>query len=395
MENLPELVAFSQYKLGGVQNFYYNILSHAPPGMFDIRWIFEEVDDGDPRLSQLYGIGEEIIFPISTGSDQTTYQMASRLAQLVSNRPGIVLANFWHDLVTLHLHRRPQKTIFFVCHDEGYVQIARNFEFLIDVFIAHNLQFFEAMKQAMPAREKDIFFIPFGVKIPELLPKSNDFGPLRLVISARLQEKKGVYDIPLIDTKLKESGVTAQWTIIGRGPEEERLKSMLLPRGNFSFYSPIENCEVLALMQQQDIFILPSRLDGLPVALLEAMSVYCVPVISAFNEGIKRVVTEDIGYVLPIGDIDAFAKVIVHLNNNRLELQERAKRARSSVMREYNIEEQAKKYFELFSRFRELKKPIRKHFYRYGGWLDYPFLPSFLRDAIRKIKKAVSMKFSF
>lgn len=392
MDNLPELIAFSQYKLGGVQNFYYNILANAPKELFDVCWIFEETADNDPKLPQLYGIGKEIIFKLEAHRGQTTYEMADRLQQLISNRPGVILANFWHDLVTLHLHRRPEKTVFFICHDEGYVPLALQFEFLIDVFIAHNEQFFEEMRQVLPERIKDIHFIPHGVKIPPVVVRQNPDTSLKIVIAARMQELKGVYDIPLIDDFLKKKGVKVEWTLIGSGPEKENLQSILLPRGNTRFYAPERNEDVLALMQQQDVFILPSRLDGLPVSLLEAMSTGCVPVISEFNQGIKKVVTDDIGFVLPVGDIHAFGEAISALHQNREDLKNRSQRARTTVINNYNIDIQAKKYFDLFKKYKEFKKPKRNKFHRYGGILDYPFWPPFLRTNLRLLKNTLMGK---
>jgi glycosyltransferase involved in cell wall biosynthesis len=364
----------------------------VPPEKFSIRWIFEEEDDGEAKLPQLYGLGEEIIFPVAGGKQQTTYDMAKRLSALIPNHEGVVLANFRHDLVTLHLHRRPLKTIFFICHDEGYLYLAEQFEFLIDVFIAHNYQFYEAMTTAMPLRKNDIFFIPFGVTIPPTTTHHTDDAPLRIVIAARMQVSKGVYDIPLIDDLLNERGVVVHWTIIGDGPEKLKLKKLLEPRGNFAFHAPASNDEVRRLMVQQDVFILPSRLDGLPVALLEAMSVGCVPVISAFNEGIRKVVLPEIGFVLPVGDNALFAEKIALLHGNRTALKERSRAARSAVEKHYNISSQAAKYVELFERYKELKKPMRKKFHRYGGWLDLPFWPSSFRHVLRMLKRLVINK---
>ena len=70
-------------------------------------------------------------------------------------------------------------------------------------------------------------------------------------------------------------------------------------RNNFLFDTPTNTDGVLKHASNNDIFILPSRLDGLPVALLESMSVGLVPIISEFNPGIKKVVTEKEGYVVP------------------------------------------------------------------------------------------------
>lgn len=387
---MAELVAFSQYKLGGVQNFYHNLLSKAPAGQFEIRWIFEDVQDGDPPLPQLYGIGEEIVFKLSVKEGETAYEMAQRLQALISNKPGAVLANFPTELITLHLYRRSKKTIFYICHDEGYVPIAKRFEFIIDVFIAHNSAFYDALVKEMPHREKDIHYIPYGVQVPAQLPAKTPSDALRIVIAARLVRLKGVYDIPVIDTMLKQHEVNVNWTIIGDGPEKESLQSMLLPRGNFTFYSPDTTAEVLRIMQQHDIFILPSRLDGLPVALLEAMSVGCVPVISAFNDGIHKVVTNDIGYVLDIEKIELFANAIMHLHNNREELAIRSERAFKKVKEEFNGSVQSAKYFDLFGRYSELKKSVRRKIPNYGGLLDHPVFPKVFTRVVRNLKTVLN-----
>jgi len=385
------LVAFSQYKLGGVQNFYYNLLSHAPGGKYTIKWIFEKVNDKDPKLQGPYGIGEEIVFDVESDSPETTYEMARRLGKLIPKEKGIILANFWHDLVTLHLYRRPLATVFFVCHDEGYVPMAADFEFLIDVFIAHNYQFYEEMVKALPHRKEDVYFIPYGVRVPDFYRIHNPSQPLNIVIAARLQVSKGINDLPVVDELIKKQGVLVNWTIIGQGPEKQQLEDRLLPRGNFRFFSPARNEEVLALMQQQDVFILPSRLDGLPVAMLEAMSVGCVPVISRFNKGIEKVVTSDIGFVLPVEDLQQFADSIIKLDRDRDDLRVRSRRARAAVVEHYNIGKQSRKYFDLFENFGQLKKPVRKKFRRYGGWLDHPLCPVFLRSFVRIVKAKISI----
>jgi hypothetical protein len=124
----------------------------------------------------------------------------------------------------------------------------------------------------------------------------------------------------------------------------------------------------------------------LPVALLEAMSVGCVPVISAFNEGIRKVVLPEIGFVVPVGDNTQFVEKIIALNNNRSDLKIRSARARENIERNYNLTIQAQKYIALFNRYKEFKRPIRRKFHRYGGWLDYPFWPSVLRTTLRKVK---------
>jgi glycosyltransferase involved in cell wall biosynthesis len=303
MADRPELIAFSEHKIGGVQNFYWNILSNAPRKKFDIKWVFYDNDkDVDPKPLEPYGIAEEIIIKMPLYPGERVYSFAERLEKLISDRPGVLLTNFPAELYTLHLFRRRKKTIFFICHDENYVPFAVQFSFLIDVFIAHNISFYNKLVEELPGRKDHIHYKPYGVSIPAEVRDKNEFQPLKIIIAARLQPSKGILDIPIIDELLRKKGVVVEWTIVGDGTVKKEMQDIMIPRGNCKFYTPVNNKAVIEVMVQNDIFILPSRLDGLPVAMLEAMSVGCVPVISAFNEGIKKVVTEDVGYVLPVGD---------------------------------------------------------------------------------------------
>jgi glycosyltransferase involved in cell wall biosynthesis len=385
------LTAFSQYKIGGVQNYYFNILSNLPKEYFDIHWIFEDTNDTDSKLPRPYNICREELVKVPLHEEETIYGTAKRIAKLIPDTPGIVMANFLPDLAALHLYRKKKRTITFVCHDEYYVPLAQKFEFLIDVFIAHNIQFYHEMRNVMPERQEDIYYLPYGVPIPDVSPVKNP-GKLKIILAARLNELKGIYDIPQIDSELKNRGVDISWCIVGDGPDKNKFKELVSARGNFEFFTPESTAGVVDLMAQSHIFILPSRLDGLPVALLESMSVGCVPVISDFNEGIKEVITPSEGFVLPKGDIKAFADAIQQLNDNRNLLSDLSRANRLKAEKEFNIKIQVQKYAELFKNYRQLKKPYRNKRVNYSGYLDRPFVPSFIRKPIRKFKKIMFSK---
>ncbi|THU41530.1 glycosyltransferase family 4 protein [Niastella caeni] len=392
MAEKPELIVFSQYKLGGVQNFYYNLLSNDPYQAFDKKWIFsDDVNSDDPKLPALFNCCEEIVFPLQQTPGEDAYIRASRLEKLISERAGAVLTNFDLELSTLHLHRRNNKTIFFICHDEWYLSRAVRFDFLIDVFIAHNIEFYNRLRSLLPKRKNDVYYLPYGVNIPSIQRKPNVDKELKIVIAARLQPEKGTNDLPVINRLLQEQGITVKWTIIGNGPEKTYLQQEL--KDNAEFFTFSKNQEVVNEMANNDIFILPSRLDGLPVAMLEAMSVGCVPVISKFNEGITAVVTNDIGYVLPVGDNNAFASAIAELHYNRQELETKSKAALRLINEKYEVKERSKEYFDLFLRYKELKKKKRLKIPNYGsGYLSHPWIPAIASKTLRKIRKVLSEK---
>ena len=93
-------------------------------------------------------------------------------------------------------------------------------------------------------------------------------------IAKELKEKMA--DVWLVDS-LVEKELLDQW---GKSP---RVR----------FCSPPTNPEVLALCAQSDVFVLPTRFEGFPVSLLEAMSAGLEPVVSDLPSGIPEVVSTE------------------------------------------------------------------------------------------------------
>jgi glycosyltransferase involved in cell wall biosynthesis len=85
-----------------------------------------------------------------------------------------------------------------------------------------------------------------------------------------------------------------------------------------------------------DVFVLPSRREGLPVALLEAMA--CgLPCIASRLPGATDVVIDDgtNGLLAPVGDGDAFAAAITQVLNDAERAAALGRAARETVMRRF------------------------------------------------------------
>jgi glycosyltransferase involved in cell wall biosynthesis len=383
----PELVVFGENKIGGVQNLYYGLLSNDINNQFDKLWIFtDDIKSSSTRLLQPYNVCREIFFEFSDLRRPT----ARRLSKLVSNRPGVVVVNNMVELMAMHLHRKSNKAIIYVCHDEYYLKAARSHEFLIDAYIAHNPHFFERLRELLPPeRRKDVYYLPFGIKTHEIRNSPRLSGELRIIFIGRLVNPKGIFDLPKVDDHLKSKGVSVQWTIVGAGPDKERLMKEVEAKSNFTFITPGDTEGVLKVAASQDVYVLPSYLDGLPVALLEAMSVGLVPVVYEFNAGIRSVVTEDIGFVVKSGAIDEMASRIIYLDQNRELMAKMGDLARRMVREKYEVTSRAKAYYDLFSNFSLLKRERRNVHFKYDGSLDLPLVPQFVRDAGRWLKRAL------
>ena len=150
--------------------------------------------------------------------------------------------------------------------------------------------------------------------------------------------------------------------------------------------------EVLDIASEHDVFVLPTRWEGVPVALLEAMSVGLVPVVSRVQSGVAEILTEDVsGLMRPVGDCEAFADAIATLHANRQKLESMSAAAAAYVATHHDVRQRTDAYQTIFAQFKHLKRPRpRTGALPYGSRLDSPWLPNMavrtVRSVIRRVK---------
>src|SRR4051812_23743376 len=93
-------------------------------------------------------------------------------------------------------------------------------------------------------------------------------------------------------------------------------------------------------LREWDVFILPSREDPFPLALLEAMA-SGVPVVATCVDGIPEQLAHDAGVLVPRDDPTALATAIVDLLHRPERRAALARAARERVERTYSLERQA------------------------------------------------------
>ncbi|MDP3921139.1 MAG: glycosyltransferase family 4 protein [Candidatus Omnitrophota bacterium] len=209
-----------------------------------------------------------------------------------------------------------------------------------------------------PALSGKIESIPYGVPVPDTMPeRSFEPGlPLRLVYSGRLvQYQKRVLDLVKIAEVLERMRVPFRLTVIGDGEERERLESALsdmVQRGQVQFLGALAYEQVLEQYRQQDIFIMTSEFEGMPIALLEAMSLGCLPVVFHTRSGIPELIQDGInGYRIRIRDISTLAEKLAFLYRNTDARQQMAQNAYLTVRHSgYRLADMTTRYVALFQR---------------------------------------------
>ena len=220
-----------------------------------------------------------------------------------------------------------------------------------------------------------IHWIPYGIHPSASLPERKGKEVLNLIFVGRLEEgDKRISDVAEIVKRLDENGHSFHFRIVGDGSRLEMLQKVLQPqieKGKVELTGWKNRDEVLLYLQQTDIFILTSSSEGFSISLVEAMANGCCPVVTDIPSGSIQLIKDDInGYLVNVGDIDSFVKIIIALDKDRIHLQTLRNNAWKTG-REYSIEKMVTNYEQVFkASIEESKKNPRKMDF------SYPVMPS-------------------
>ena len=102
-----------------------------------------------------------------------------------------------------------------------------------------------------------------------------------------------------------------------------------------------------------DLFVLPSREEGMSIALLEAMALG-IPLVASSIPGNRRLVSDfKHGRLAPPDDPEGLARVIIEQWDNFDRAFHMSRAARSRVEQEFSIQTVARKHLALFRGHRE------------------------------------------
>lgn len=178
-------------------------------------------------------------------------------------------------------------------------------------------------RMAAPVDRHKVVVVRNGVD-PDRFPRraGEPAGRATLLLVGRLVEKKGIDTLIDACSILAGQGLDFRCEIVGDGPLRdtlgERIRAAGL-QGRVWLMGSTGQAAVRAAYERATVFALPCRptrrgdRDGLPVAIVEAMSVG-VPVVTTPVAGIPEVVQhERTGLLVPPGDPDALARAIGRL----------------------------------------------------------------------------------
>lgn len=131
--------------------------------------------------------------------------------------------------------------------------------------------------------------------------------------------------------------------LVGMGTDAEKLRQRLATSSSYGIHwidQYVDRLTIRRILSAGDIYAFPSRVEGFPVAPIEAMA--CgLPIVAAQASGIPDIVKEGEisgGIVVPCGDSVAFASALGHILDDKELRQEWGKRARQRVEEYFSLE---------------------------------------------------------
>ena len=264
-------------------------------------------------------------------------------------------ANLFGSLVSLFL----PENIKFIFSEHNVYNRRRSFKIfkILDTFIYSRYdkiicvgkQVQVALIEWLPNLQIKSVVISNAVPVPDL----SNWSPVKeydILFVGRLTKAKGV-DILLKAIKILKEKYQKEIkvAIVGKGHLEEELKGLVMKLGideEVEFLGVRRDIE--RLMKSTQVFVLPSRWEGLPLTILEAMS-SGAGIIAARVGGIPEVIEhEKEGILISPEDPEALAKAVAELLKDR-ELRARLGiNAYKKVKEKYSIEVYTKNILEFY-----------------------------------------------
>ncbi|MBI4500128.1 MAG: glycosyltransferase family 4 protein [Gemmatimonadetes bacterium] len=164
---------------------------------------------------------------------------------------------------------------------------------------------------------RPIYSIVNGVRIEDFRPPEgfahSDGQAVRVLTVGYLGHRKGTFDLLEVAERLSATRPKVRLTVVGGG-EVDRFRGLAEQRKlrNIEFIGAVDEMRKVALLHGADIFLLPSRAEGQPIALLEAIAAG-LPVVSTTVGSIPEVVGSANGLLTSPGDVEGMVSVLERL----------------------------------------------------------------------------------
>lgn len=256
----------------------------------------------------------------------------------------LVAALLWRRPVVLHVHGSSFDE--FVATESRAITALQSLVFAAsDRIVVLSAYWREVLARRVP--EEKLVVLPNAVAPGEYDP-TFDAAPPRIVFVSSLIERKGVpalvEAVEMLDGELEGE---YRVDVAGLGPLADRIETLAERHDEVRFWGYVSEDRKRELLSEGSIYVLPSRADNQPIALLEGMAggnaVVATPV-----GAIPDVVDPDDRILVEPGDAEGLADALASLLADPDEVERMARRNRARIEREYTWERAAGRLTDLY-----------------------------------------------
>lgn len=367
---------------GGAQKYVFDLATNLPTNKFEVVVAFGEGEMLQKKLTE-NGIRTIKIDCLERELNyKNDWQSIKKLIAIIKEEePNIIHLNsskigFLGSLAVLYLKILNlfgildlNFTTLFTSHGWAFNEKHRTFWSKLIFYIAHYITILICNNTIAVSNKtkKDITFLPFiknkikviynGIKTKDVenWVESNlikkDFEDQTLLISlSELHKNKGI-DIAIRAISLLPQNIlnNIKYVVAGEGEERENLENMakeLNIQEKIIFLGFVENAK--SLIPYSDIFIMPSRTENLPFALLEAGS-YNKPIIATSVGGIPEIIKDmDNGILVHPEKPKELSEAIKYLIENKEKREHMAHKIKDKIKKNFSFEKTLKETINLY-----------------------------------------------
>lgn len=216
--------------------------------------------------------------------------------------------------------------------------------------VALSAEWKEQLEKRLPGSTFTI--IENGVPVPDKIQRRvGEEKMITILFLGNLSQRKGVWELVeamrIVDDSMK--------LVLAGGEEDagigEKVNREITEAGlskKIEWLGPVFGEDKRMLLQNSDLYVLPSRAEGLPISLLEAMCAG-LPVVATTVGAIPSVIEDGKqGFLISPGDSKALADALTRLAYDKKLRSRLGKAARSRCAECYGVERAVKNYLRLY-----------------------------------------------
>ncbi len=344
-DRIPIAVFLTSFDCGGTERQMTELVCRLNPRQFDVR--VATFHRRGPYLARVEPVASEIAeFPVSGFGSPGALVQLLRFSRWCRSRRIAVLqaADIYANAFALAGAALARVPVRVGSRREVHPSRGRALEGLqrlgyrmAHTIVANSDSGARRLSREGIARER-IAVVRNGLDLSGFSLRSSPPRRHRIVSVARLRPEKA-HEV-LIDAvaRVRPSWPQVSLRVIGDGPREQALREAagqlgVLDRVEFAGHSD----DVAGELRRADVFVLPSRIEASPNAILEAMAVG-LPVIACAVGGIPEAIVDGkTGLLVPPDDAGAMAGAIDRIFRNPAEAEQIGLAARRHVEAHYSF----------------------------------------------------------